>query len=383
MRGNAADFALIRNRAYIDWDATGNGVTDSMNISHRATNLRVITPFLDVQKNIIGTPPNDVGDPITYEITVQHAANSDTTAFNVDFSDTLPPQIGNVSLVSVLDSAGAAVPGFSLVGNTISNPDFDLPTTESVTITVTGDVITAFAGAEIVNTADISWTTLDPDDPNDGVDAVEPTLTDTADVSFTVNPPVLDKTIVSTGVNSASNDNTEAVNGEYVIYRLTITVPEGTTPTAAVIDQLPPTLVYDPTYTPTISLSSADLAIGNTGIPPTVTAGGSNLLFDLGTITNTNNSNPTPETITIEYRAHVTGAVGTDFPTNVANFIWDIDNDGINSGPGDGSDIAFSQLDIVEPELEVVKNVSPAVVDAGDTVQYTIEIQHSLSLIHI
>jgi len=375
VRGNAPDFALIRNRAYLHWDTSGNGAPDFVDLWDRAPNLRVITPFLDVQKSITGVPPTDVGDPITYEITVQHAGNSDTTAFNVDFSDTLPVEIGSASLVSVVDGGGAAVPGFTLVGNTISNPDFDLPLNETVTITVTGTVVTAIAGAEIVNTADITWTTLDPTDPKDGVDAVEPTLSDSAEVSFIVNPPTLDKSIVSTGIGTASNDNTQAANGEYVVYRLLVTVPEGTTPTASIIDQLPANVVYDPAYTPTISLSSADLAITNSGVPPTVTAGGLN--FDLGTITNTNNSNPTPETITIEYRAYISGAAATDTLTNVADFIWDIDNDGINTGANDGSQIDSSQVEVVEPVLEVVKTVSPNMADAGDTVQYSIVIRHS------
>jgi len=127
VRQNANDFALIRNRAELYWDTNDNGVTDRSTIWDRAPNLRVITPFLDVQKVIAGVGPTDVGDPITYTITVKHASNSDTTAFNVDFSDTLPSQIGSVSLDSVVDGAGAPVTGFTIAGNTISNPDFDLP----------------------------------------------------------------------------------------------------------------------------------------------------------------------------------------------------------------------------------------------------------------
>ncbi len=379
VKSDANDFALIRNRAYIFWDTTGNGNPNFQNIWDRAPNLRVVTPFLDVQKEITGQPPVDVGDTVTYSITIQHEntilPTSDTHAYNVNFSDTLPSEIGGISIVSVVDGSGAAVPGFTLSGNTIANPDFDLPYGESITVTVTGTVNSASAGAEVVNTADISWTTLDPDNPDDGIDAVEPTLLDSDSASYTVTDPILTKSVVSTGINSTTNNNAQVVNGEYVIYRLSISVPEGVTPTASIVDQLPSNIIYDPTFTPIITLSSGDFATELPGVPPTVSGG--EVTFDLGTIKNSNNNNNVIEAITIEYRAYVSGAAPTDNPTNVADFRWDKDGDGSNTGPNDGSQISSTSLEVVEPILDVIKSVVPGTADAGDTVEYTIEIQHT------
>ena len=375
-RGDAPDNVLIRNRAYLFWDTTGNGNPNGNSVTDRAPNLRVFTPFLQVQKEIVGPPPLDQGDPITYRITVDHAANSDTTAFNVDFSDTLPPEIGVISIDSVVDNSGAPVGGFTLSGNTISNPDFDLPKTDSVTITVSGTVISAFAGNTIENTANIEWTTLDPSDPDDGVDAVEPTLTASGAVDFVVTNPTIQKTIVNTGINSATNNNTQVVNGEYVTYRLELGIPEGAIPQASVIDTLPAGVTYDPSFIPTISLNNGNFSHSTPWGPPVIN--GSDLIFNLGTIQNNSSINDSvPEVITIEYRAYVEGVVSADVLTNSASFIWDIDNDGSNTGPGDGSQSDTSSLVAIEPKLEIIKNVTPALADAGDVVEYTIQIQHT------
>ena len=65
------------------------------------------------------------------------------------------------------------------------------------------------------------------------------TATDLTDVaSVTTRDPSMIKSLVGTSFNTANNLNTEAVIGETITYSVVITVPEGTTTLARVVDSL-------------------------------------------------------------------------------------------------------------------------------------------------
>jgi len=108
--------------------------------------------------------PSDAGDTVTYEMVIEHTANSQAAAFDATFSDTLPSEISAVSIVSAVDSSGTTVAGFAVSGNTVSHADYDLPLGETITLTVTGTVnVTASASTTVTNTANIDWDTLGDD----------------------------------------------------------------------------------------------------------------------------------------------------------------------------------------------------------------------------
>ena len=112
-----------------------------------------------------------------------------------------------------------------------------------VTLTVSGEAgASIVAGDTVDNIADITWTTLD-DDADDGFDAGESGGSDSDNAIFSLGN--IEKTILNTGINDASNDNTEVVTGEYVTYQLSVEIPQGVTPVAEIEDTLDAGLIFD------------------------------------------------------------------------------------------------------------------------------------------
>ena len=103
--------------------------------------------------------------------------------------------------------------------------------------------------------------------------------------------------------------------------------------------------------------------------------------IDLGDITNTAPAG-TVETLTITYRAYtdndaVNAGIGATL-NNAVDFKWDIDGDGDNDGPLDGTtEAAAPEVEVIGPELQVIKTVTTVPNDAGDTVTYQMLIEHT------
>ena len=143
----------------------------------------------------------------------------------------------------------------------------------------------------------------------------------------------IEKSILNTGINDASNDNTEVVTGEYVTYQVAVEIPQGTTPLAEIEDTLDTGLVFDQANGVTVVPSSTNLSTStapgdfssaSASYDPTT-----NLIsIDLGDITNTAPVG-TVETLTITYRVFVdndtVNAGPGDTLTNAVDFKWDID----------------------------------------------------------
>jgi hypothetical protein len=100
------------------------------------------------------------------------------------------------------------VAGFGVSGNTVSNSDYDLALGETITVTVSGTVdVSASASTTVQNTAGIDWDTLGED--AQGNQASESGGSDSDNASFVVASPTFAKSIVSTGIDDASNNNTD------------------------------------------------------------------------------------------------------------------------------------------------------------------------------
>jgi len=153
------------------------------------------------------------------------------------------------------------------------------------------------------------------------------------------------------------------------------TVPEGTTPLVQITDTLHPDLLFDTTYSITAVGSSGVTFTGN-ALSPVVS--GTSVVFDLGTVTNTNTDDTVDDTVTITYRVFTDSDVvsGAVLPNN-ATLIWDADNDGTNTDSGDGSLSDDSSVTVIEPQLVVEKSVSRIPSEIGDPIAYTFLVRHS------
>jgi LPXTG-site transpeptidase (sortase) family protein len=201
----------------------------------------------------------------------------------------------------------------------------------------------------------------------------------------TIGSPVLEKTLVSTEIEDGTNSKSEAVIGEYIKYKLKITLPEGIIPDGRIIDTMAPGLAFVDVTSVTLSPHVSTSNVIGTGTAPTnVTIGtsgggtGNQVTFDFGAITNNQTDNSTVETIEIEYRASVVNVSGNHrgIPLpNSAVLTWTaLDENGNPSPKTDGP--RSVSVDVIEPSLQVVKNANPTSADAFDTVTYTIDISH-------
>jgi fimbrial isopeptide formation D2 family protein/uncharacterized repeat protein (TIGR01451 family) len=363
----------------------------------------------------------DAGDSITYTVTFDVATgNTRSDAFNVRLLDTLPSDmtLGSITSVTVGGSAATYTGGVS--GNTIDIELDRVNKGQAVEVVYTATIDLSVSPEDVLtNTANVTWSSLPDDfgtangsggnttgsdlasldalttgtgtngvtydtdtgslhgerdgsngagnDPNDYATSDSHDVTIEGITTFT-------KTLVGTEIDDAFNGATDAVIGELVTYRLTVSFPEGTTPNAVILDTLDNGLAF----VGQTSSSLDDVSITGS-LTPTISGNGRTVTWDFGTVTDSNLANDTDGSITVEYQAVVLNVSGNQAGTaldNSAVFSW-------NNDPG--TEITRDATDVIvrEPHVEVTKAVEvnapsgATVGDAGDPVQYTIVIENT------
>ena len=315
----------LDNSVQLSW--TLNGMTQMSNADD-AEDIQIIEPDLEVNKSVSAASA-DAGDPVTFTIVIGHSGISDTDAFDVTFSDPVPPEISFTfaDVTTTHSNLGDISSLFQQTGNTletIPGSSFDLLVGETVTIEITGTINqTVTPGQTLSNTATAEFTSLDGDDPNerDGDDgqggALDDYEADSTAALTIIGFPTLTKDIVNTSINDTNNDDTEVVIGELVQYRLLVTLPEATIPGASFLDNLDLGLEFvsldsvtafsGAATNPATITSSVGAFTSTSAFNPTVTGDGiataQSLDFDFGTIINSDNDNTTVETLEVIYTA--------------------------------------------------------------------------------
>ena len=327
---------------------SGTPFTGTINSVNLAAN-----PISSTLSNIQAT------DLVKFAIVIQNTGSAPDGAFDVAFNDTLPagfeiPTNATGLNLSVTDGTGTLIPytnlGSGLFDQGIQLTDPTAPPPpgkpmgslaagkdEAGNTLTTGDnlvVITYDLEATIAvnplqtltNTATLTSYANSPDGPNFVPNGL------TAMTSATIATASLAKNLVGTSIVNANNSNTQAVIGELVTFQLIVTVPQGTTPGATVVDTLPAGLAYvdlNASYPP---VESAGVSIS--GSPtPVVRNNGQTLTFLLGTVIDTDTESSQPDTITITYDTvalNVASNVQGKTLTNSAVMTF---NNGVNSLP--------------------------------------------------
>jgi LPXTG-site transpeptidase (sortase) family protein len=332
-----------------------------------------------VDSNLSGV---DAGDTVMMAIILENTGHY--SAFDVQVKDSLPADMTLVpDSLCVTDGTGASFiyidvnlvnsglfgDGIELVdpGPTVTPPGALAPGKDSnnavidtgrniavITYLVTLDS-TVQSSQVLTNTA----TLFNYSNTEDGANFIPDGLTDTAQV--TITSPQAAKTLVGTEIVNAGNASSQAVIGELVTYQVTLTIPEGTTLNAGLVDTLDSGLAF-------VALDSAVLspALSISGsTTPSVSPGGQVVTFGFGTVTNSDTNNATPETITLTYRVVVLNVISNQSGTllnNSAQFTW-----------GGGSASASApEVAVIEPTINTTKSVLPTTADAGDTVAFTV-----------
>ena len=387
----------LQNSAALSWTApsTDGPVTLTLNAPTPPV-LTVIEPTLTVQKTAtLGTgDPGDAGDTVLYTITVTNpTVGADATgadAFDVTLTDTLPDHTTYDAGSPFHQTPGGPAVTLSVVGTALSATWDEIPQGQSAVLqyTVTLDE-SVTPHMTITNTAHVAWTSLPGDVTANQIGDIDGSTERTGNtdnpggalndyrnqgaVDVHVPSATVSKSLTHTDQDSTTGDNVAI--GEVLTYAVVITVPEGTMPGATVVDTLPAGLAYvgcdsiAPSHLPEtpsdVSLAPNDFAYVCAN--PTVTGNGGQVTFDLGTVTNANTDNETPETITITYKAVV-----LNVPTNLRG--QPLHNNVLVSWTGGSASAAAEDVTVVEPAMTMTKTVDKATGDAGDEFQFTIVI---------
>ena len=421
----------LNNVAAFDYKNNGAPITDA---SATITVIEpVVTVDKQVSENVGGPWVDnngelDAGDTFYYRIRITNPAADSTVAYNLLLTDDLPAALGTSVIHSVTaDNYDAS--DFEILGGTVQvkasqNPDgLTLSPGETIDIFLENTVGSSVEPTQPIDNEDatVTWTSLDdgnttPENPPErsthntssversGDDGEGGAVDDYEDVddtpaSITVRNPDPTKTLVATS-ESHTAGNRVAV-GEIARYRIAWQIPEGQTTDLNFLDRIPNGLVFLDDGTaklafvsndPSGGLSSGDPALSGPGldisgdsgaVTPTfvIPAGaispagfdsGTDVTFDLGTVTN-NDRDSDGEYIVIEFNALVHN------DTTHQNDAGDErrNNFRVRTGATVLGTSPNETVRISEPQLSISKGVSAGPYDAGDTVTYTLTVTNA------
>lgn len=369
------------NTGRMDWVTTletGSLVAGTLTAGAQ---VRLVTPDLTLAKTVNPTTA-DGGDTVTYRLTVANpAATYATTAFNLNLLDSDLASLGftNVTITGVTSSGAVNAVATADTGGVVHVTADSLDAGGNIVVTFTARVSdTVVSGSTLTNVARITdYATLPGNDPNARVITNEPP----ASATLTIASPGITKQLVTTSIGGDANPKVQI--GETATFDIVATLPDGLTQSLVISDLLP-------TGAATLQFVSAQLISigGNTtagataggnisgsllgvGANATISGGGTIASFTLGDVYTAVNPGDTPAD-QIVFRVTVLvpdvpqNSAADDVVTNTARAVFST-----------GSREATSSLDIIEPNLGIVKSGSLAQVQAGDTVSYSFVIRNN------
>lgn len=383
-----------------------------------STTVPLQEPNLIVTKTSnIGTNTVQAGDIIIFSNVVRHTSLSQTTAYDVVFSDTLPPGLtfsGIDLLVDGIDNDGDgavdnAEEGLLISGNTFTvstnhNPALSaLLTNQTLTFVFPALVDNQTVGTTITNVGKVTWTSLPGEDPNgeerngdDGPGGLNDYESNDPEPIRIDSVKAVVKEIVST--TQTNTLGTDLTIGERITYRLRVDVPQGVISNLVITDITPtgmdfvganpnPGLAF-PDYGYSFAFQPGGPAFDTNNVVVTdpdptpadsLTADGSGapITFNIGTFTNAADGN-----LTNDYFELFMEYVLLDAPLNVglqptphtdANRATVADVSG-------GITVTSPTYRVVEHLPSIQKTRTPAgAVDAGDTITFTIFVSNSVN----
>ena len=458
--------ALVDNRDSSSRNDTGEPRNNSARIytedsngtrveHDRTGNVRVdiVEPNISSVTKSVNNSIGDADDTARFTVTFTNTGNA--TAFDINVADDLAGgDLDTLNLVSVTKNTAVLVEGAVGTGDYILLPGHDtenldiriheLAPTESITVTYDADIKETISPNRdnvspvdpIINTADVTYTSL-PDDGTDSTDTTNnPTGSDTPgasgtatgerdgsnvddastepndygvsdDAEITTPGLAVDKTIVETSQPFTTGSNLAI--GEIVRYRLQVELPEGQIQNLQLKDFLPTGLRYvantgkvalvadDPAQI-TSDAFSASLA-GNDGtvagldpvadIAGTVDGSG-DLNFDLGTINNTDDdtsdaslsNTDNKEYAIIEFNALVENTADNDGGVTLQN------NFQVTADNATTLTSSLVDVNLLEPSISIDKQVEgidttgasdAPNADSGDPVSFSVTFDNAVT----
>ncbi|MEL6466195.1 MAG: isopeptide-forming domain-containing fimbrial protein [Pseudomonadota bacterium] len=362
----AIDGASLINTSTLDVIAAGGIVLDQ---ASDTAAVDIVEPELAFEKS--GSEAADAGDQISYQIEIENTGTG--PAFDIFVADTLSdPNISltSGSVVATLNGTATALT-VDETGDGFSFTFGQLLPNDILVVTYDADVAAGFAAGDIIeNTATAEFDTVpdgDPSSPDGRTDTVE-------DDHVVGAGPLLTKTTVDSG-NTDTGDGAftsgvpDLVVGETVTFALTVTLPEISIDGATLVDTLPDGLSF-------VSASVDSVGVGLVGADaPAISGAGQTVTIEFGAI-----ENPFDGSLGADDEVVVlVTALVEDIATNADGAV--LTNSATLTLTPEGQApldpvTATTDVEIVEPDLEITKDGSIAV-NPGDDVDYTLSITNS------
>jgi LPXTG-site transpeptidase (sortase) family protein len=409
---NALVANISANNAGVDLDNRvapryGSSLTDGA--FSPVVRVRVVEPSITFNKTIVSLPsPLDAGGVVQYRLSFANGTGANVSdAFDIHLADTLPAQLQlDLASINVTLAGGAAgVDTSGSVGNSLDVTVASVPKGGSVSVDYSARILDTVTPGEIITNASTStWTSLPGSgtSPNatgsvtpgpsgstmgerDGSGGAINDYGINRAVSFRIlSDPLFSKSIDHTDVLDTPDPDTAI--GEIVTFGLLVTLPEGTTPSLHLVDDLPAGMAYISTPNPYVLVIDSPPAacgslvkdFGGTVPLPTLTvtppAGGDSamLTFDFGAITTTGDDDPDNNSFLICFQAVVENVTGNQNDTDLTN---------IGSAQIAGGDIVTDNetVNVVEPVLQIVKTVDELFPIPGQVLDFTLTVNHAAS----
>ena len=362
------------------------------------TTVTLREPVLNFSKSASTAGPVQAGDTVNYTLTITNPGGANaSTAFDALVRDLMPTDIRITSITGVVASAGVSTDAAVAItgGGTGLSGQFDIPVGESVTINYIGTVqVTATPGAVETNNAELTWTSVNGNnslapDANERFGATGSTFGDGSLNDYrrvdartvTVGTATFAKQLFTT--SDANTPASDVGIGETVTYALVVTIPNGTTPSLAIVDTLPAGLQFVSSSVITTAAASGGLLTAdfNGNVPaPTVGGGasdGDDVTFNFGSIVANADSNATNNTFLVLVTTRVTDIAGNE---GVLPGQTTLDNTAQFDIPGDGVPPTTPPpvtVTVIEPQLKITKAANISTPSLGQTVHFTLTIAHT------
>ncbi|WP_299029038.1 sortase, partial [uncultured Thermanaerothrix sp.] len=370
--------------AQVASSATGN-LTNTVTISHPADstlddNTASDTDTPNPKADLSVTKDDGVtvvspGSTITYTITISNTGPSD--ALGAMISDPKPAQVDTWNWVCTEQTGGASGCD-DVIGSTNDFTDMvNLPAGSSITYTVTAHIATNAGAGSLTNTITIT--------PPSGVSDPDPGNNTDDDTDTIVTTPTGDLTKSLIATNQTFTPDRSVAIGEILTYEIAFTIPAGgTLPNLTLTDVLDRGLAFVNCLS--ITPSSADITTTlpggfadacNAPINPVIQtepSGSTNpadrgrrITFSLGDVSNSGEANGR---VIIQYTVVVLDALENQdgvLLNNNAMLTW-----------ASGSLVASaSNVNIIEPDLELTKQVDQTVALPGTVLTFTLTLRHT------
>ncbi|WP_058124018.1 isopeptide-forming domain-containing fimbrial protein [Thalassobacter stenotrophicus] len=394
------DEILVRVVAQLN-DVTGNDAGDRLTnkakfmtdqtVVWNSEHIWIVEPDMQIEKST-DVAEADAGDTVVYTITATNAGGAPAYDIIIDDGITDPNlefSSPYASSIRIMDGNTDVTPtGADAPSHVFPTPSDGLQAVIPVlmpgqSIEITYEMVVkegvAFASS-IDNTATVtrydSDRAGDTTDPDDGRVYSGPSDTH----RLPTPDPQVTKTLVSSD-DPLTNGASVGIS-ETLTYEIEIVFPEGISD-VILVDALPAGLTPISAELTTFhsSVSSDNLAQGDTDTSSSFITLGSDggFVFDFGTIDNEGDNSAANDTALITVVAQVTDIAAVQGGGTLVNearlSLVDPSTGTVLTHPNTGQPQTFTDdatANVVEPELDIDKSVSPSTADAGDTVTYTI-----------